>query len=211
MTAPEMVAARGDTALAERIVSELGVRTSPGSAVDAGWLAYLRHLTTTLVRAVVGRLVGLVEAIPLPPGWAKALLWVVGLTALALVVVVVVRVLQSRRRSPRPAATAPEMTAGEEEAAARERDAAGWRAELDALLAAGRAREALRALWWWLARVLAGAGADPSWTGRELLERCGRPDLLPLVRRLEALTYGRAHPAPSDLRALAAEVEGAVA
>lgn len=210
MSGPAVVGALGETALPERIVAELGVTTNPGTAVDAGWLAYLRHVTASLVRAVFERLASLLNAVPLPAGWATALAWVVGLTALALVAVVVVRVLRARRRRPAPEAAAAEVVSAEAGAAAAERDAVGWRAELEALLAAGRPGEALRALWWWLARALAGPGADPSWTGRELLERCGRTDLLPLIRRLEALTYGRGRPAPSALRGLVSELEGAL-
>lgn len=208
--APEVVAARGDAALAERIVADLGVATDPATAVDAGVTAYLGHLTSRLVRAVAEGLFGLLDAVPLPPGGSRALAWGLGLAAATLVILGVVRVLRRRRRrSPGAAAEAPEVVPGTaEERVAADRDAAGWRGEIDSLLAAGRAGEALSALWWWLARILAGEGADPSWTGRELLERAGRPELLPQVRRLEAFTYGRRRPEPSDLRRLVAEIEG---
>jgi hypothetical protein len=90
-------------------------------------------------------------------------------------------------------------------------DAAAWRFELERLLALGGAREALRAVWWWLARSLAGDDAEATWTGRELLRRSGREDLAGLVRRLDGLTYGPRRPAIEEVGELAARLEAALA
>lgn len=208
-----LTAARGDVELAERLVAELGVSPSAGGAIDAGWGSYLSHLIARLTRAFTRLLFRAVEAVPLPAGWPRILAVVVAAAALVLVALVAVRAVRNRRKKRREAQTgspevmaAPAGDAQDEEA----RDAAAWRAELEALLAADRHAEALRALWWWLARALAGEGADPSWTGRELLERSGRRDLLPVVRRLETFTYGQRRPAAADLRAVARELEGAL-
>jgi hypothetical protein len=96
-------------------------------------------------------------------------------------------------------------------------DAAGWRAELDRRLAEGRIPESLEALWWWLARSLAGAEAEPDWTSRDLMARTRRDDLQgddlrgnqlrDLVRRLDLLTYGPLPPAVEDLRGLLGRLE----
>jgi hypothetical protein len=103
--------------------------------------------------------------------------------------------------SPRPGG-AP-LTAG--------RDAAAWRDELEGRLLAGDVAGALEAAWWWLARSLLGDAVDAAWTGREVLDRAGRPDLLPLVRRLDLLAYGPRRPRVEEVRGYArtlAEVLG---
>lgn len=216
MSEPALSPALGDAELAARLVDELGVATSAGATADTGWGEYLAHLGGSLMRAAAGFLFRVVEALPLPAGWPRVLAVTVVGAALVLLVVVVVRAVLARRRKRREAeAGSPEVIVlpdgGRDPAP--ERDAAAWRAELEAQLAAGRVAEALAAAWWWLARALAGERADPSWTGRELLAHSGRRDLLPVVRRLEAFTYGGRRPAPAELSRLAddliAGVEGA--
>lgn len=211
-------AARGDAELAARLVEDLGVATSAEASADAGWGEYLSHLAGWTIRAIAGFLFRVVDSLPLPAGWPRALAIVVIALALVLLVVVIVRAILARRRKRRESEDgSPEVIAApdghSERERARARDAAAWRAELEALLAAGRVTEALAAAWWWLARALAGERADPSWTGRELLSHTGRRDLLPAVRRLEAFTYGGRRPAPAELSRLTddliARVEGA--
>ena len=90
-------------------------------------------------------------------------------------------------------------------------DAAAWRAELERRLSEGRIAEALEALWWWLARSVAGERAEPDWTGRELVARARREDLRDLVRRLDAFTYGPRRPAAEDLRRLLGRLEERIA
>lgn len=218
MSEPALSAARGDTELAARLVEELGVATSAEASADTGWGEYLSHLAGWTMRAIADLLFRAVDALPLPAGWPKALATVVIAGALVLLVVVIVRATLAWRRKRRQADTgSPEVIVEPEghpdRDGERARDATAWRAELEALLAAGRVAEALSAAWWWLARALAGERADPSWTGRELLSHTGRRDLLPVVRRLEAFTYGGRRPAPAELARLAddliARVEGA--
>jgi hypothetical protein len=96
-------------------------------------------------------------------------------------------------------------------APAAPRDAAAWRAELERRLAAGRIPEALEALWWWLARSLAGGEAEADWTSRDLVARSRREDLRGLVRRLDAFTYGPRQPGVEDLRGLLGRLEEALA
>ena len=133
------------------------------------------------------------------------------LVAAAVALFLAVRALLPRlRRGRRP--QTPEALAGvaAATAAGRALDAAGWRAELDRRLAAGRTAEALEAAWWWLARSLAGSRAEPDWTSRDLMTRVGRPDLAGLVRRLDAFIYGPRRPALDDVRGLVARLEEAL-
>jgi hypothetical protein len=128
------------------------------------------------------------------------------LVGIALVVLfaVVVRLLAARRGRGRPAQEAPQPARVSAPAPAR--DAAAWRAELERLLAAGEVAAALEAAWWWLARALLGERVDPSFTGRELVERSGRRDLLPLIRRFDVLAYGPRRPEPEEVRGFAARL-----
>lgn len=208
---PELTLARGQTALAERLAAELGVPQGAGAGADAGWTAYLGHLAGRLQVALVERLGRWLEAVPLPAGWARGLALVLALAGLVLGLAVLVRAIRQRAPGRRGQPTAATSTAPGGSGPEPLRDAGAWRAELEAHLGAGRTLEALRVTWEWLARALAGQAAEPSWTGRELLEHSGRRDLLPQLRRLEAWTYGRSGPDPGDLRRLVAELEGALA
>lgn len=142
-----------------------------------------------------------------------AVRWIVGGLAL-LVALLLLRLIAAWLRR-RPKETTPEpVTAAAAPAAPL--DAAGWRAELERRLAEGRIPEALEALWWWLARSLAGARAEPDWTSRDLVARSRRAGsqadpLRDLVRRLDAFTYGPRPPAADDLRALLGQLEEALA
>jgi hypothetical protein len=140
--------------------------------------------------------------------------WIVAGLA-ALVAALLLRLLAGRlrRRTREEEGQAPVTAAA---APAALLDAAGWRAELERRLAEGRIPEALEALWWWLARSLAGAEAEPDWTSRDLVARSRRKglqrdQLRDLVRRLDAFTYGPRPPAADDLRALLGRLEESLA
>lgn len=139
--------------------------------------------------------------------------WIVAALAVLVAALLLWLLLTWARRRPRAAAPAPVAAAM---APVPPLDAAGWRAELDRRLAEGRIPEALEALWWWLARSLAGSQAEPDWTSRDLVARAHRDDLKgdqlgALVRRLDAFAYGPRPPAPDDLRALLGRLEEALA
>ena len=76
-----------------------------------------------------------------------------------------------------------------------------WETALRQALAAGDVGQAVHALWWWLAQSL-GCGADPSWTSRELVQRAGRRDLRPHVRRLDRLLYSPRAPRLEEVESL---------
>jgi hypothetical protein len=129
-----------------------------------------------------------------------------GLAVLAAILLL--RLLLPRMRRAKKEA---EISAAVVSAAPAYRDAAAWRAALERYLAEGRTAEALEALWWWLARSVAGERAEPDWTSRELVTRARREDLRELVRRLDAFTYGPRPPATDDLRRLMGRLEEVVA
>ncbi len=202
-----------------RVVAESRVETSPATP---GLALYVRDAA----EVVSGWLVDLLERY-LPgfgrfAGWflkaVPALLYgLLALLAGILVARLVRRWWRDRRpQEPSPVRTLPAVGAGD----AERRDAAWWEGELRRRLAAEELGAALEALWWWLARVLesglAGAGTaapadvERSWTSRELISRAGRPDLRPLVGRLDRLIYGPDVPTAGALRRMFGDLKEAV-
>lgn len=163
--------------------------------------SYLVEIGRAIQEALVQVLVRGARMLHLSRGTFTVFAVAVALLALGLIA----RALLPRlRRRPSPlegggleASPAPAMAL----------DAAGWRAELDRRLAEGRIPESLEALWWWLARSLAGPEAEPDWTSRDLIARSRRDDLRDLVRRLDLLTYGPFTPGVEDLRGLLGRLE----
>jgi len=192
-----------DRALLGRVLASSGVERTPVPPESSYLAELIRAAMDTLMAAVVrgARMLHL----------SQQALITAALVAAAVALFLAVRALLPRlRRGRRP--QTPEALAGvaAATAAGRELDAAGWRAELDRRLAAGRTAEALEAAWWWLARSLAGSRAEPDWTSRDLMTRVGRPDLAGLVRRLDAFIYGPRRPALDDVRGLVARLEEAL-
>jgi hypothetical protein len=190
-----------DRALLERVLSSSGAERSPVAPASS----YLGELFGALQRAMVAAMVAGAKWLHLAP-W---MLWGIAGVLAALAALLILRAIVSRVRR-RPAAE-PKAIATTASAPDLPRDAAGWRAELERRLAGGRTREALEALWWWLARSLAGAGAEPDWTSRDLVARSRRKDLRDLVRRLDAFTYGPRPPEVAELRGLLDRLEEALA
>ncbi len=128
--------------------------------------------------------------------------------AAGLALFLILRTLWPRLRRRRPAAVGD--LAAVAPTARTPLDAAGWRAELERRLAAGKTAEALEAAWWWLARSLAGHLVEPDWTSRDLVTRSQRSDLTRLIRRLDAFIYGPLRPLPEDVRGLVTRLEEAL-
>jgi hypothetical protein len=181
------------------VLAESGVATAPvppdssymGELSDAAQRAFLEALMAG------GKLLGL--STPVIYGIAIVL---AVLAALLIGRLVLARVRSRAGRQVEAGA----VTAGAGPAPPP-RDAAGWRAELERRLAEGSVPEALEAAWWWLARSVAGEKAEPDWTSRDLVARSRRPDLIPLVRRLDAFIYGPRQPAAEELRTLVGRME----
>jgi len=194
--------APADHALMERVLTESGVeRTAvPPETSYVGEL--FRAARNALLEALLAGARRL--DIPEPVAYAVAL----GLAALAAFLIARAVIARwKRRREAEEGAGSVAALGGPPSA----RDAAAWRAELERRLAEGRIAEALEALWWWLARSLAGAEAEPDWTSRDLVARSRRDDLRDLVRRLDAFTYGPRPPGVEDLRHLVGRLEEALA
>jgi len=202
-------AAAADRALLGRVLAGSGVDRRP-EPPDA---SYLRDLLARLLAALAELLDRAGSGLGLPP-WLLAV--VAGVLAAAAAVLLARswwarRRRRAGRRPADPSAGGDEAAGGERWAAGDDRrDAAAWRLELERRLASGQVPEALRATWWWLARSLAGAGADPTWTGRELLSRYRREDLRELVRQLDGMTYGPRPPVAEQVRRLAASLQAAL-
>ena len=144
-------------------------------------------------------------------GLSTPVVYGIAIVLAVLAALLIGRLVLARVRSrARPKAEAGAVTAGAGPAPLP-RDAAGWRAELERRLAEGSVPEALEAAWWWLARSVAGEKAEPDWTSRDLVARSSRPDLIPLVRRLDAFIYGPRQPAAEELRTLVVRMEEALA
>ncbi len=167
--------------------------------------SYLGELGRVFEEAFIRALLRGAEMLRLPRGVFLAL--AVGVGGVALLLILRALLPRLRRRSPRPEPGALAASAVSPAAL----DAAAWRAELERRLAGGRTAEALEAAWWWLARSLAGDRAEPDWTSRDLVARAGRPELAPLVRRLDGLTYGPRRPDLNEVRSLVGRLEEALA
>ncbi len=177
--------------------------------------SYSRELLAASYRVVADLIERAVHLRTLPAVWYTVLA-IVGLAALFALGAAAQAAIDLWRGGRAKAAPPANRGAAEGAAAAAPGEAAawdadGWRAELDRCLSAGQVHAAMRALWWWLARSLAGPLAEPTWTGRELLSRTRRDDLRSLVRRLDALTYGPRLPAVDEVRQLRASLEAALA
>ncbi len=202
--------ALADRALLGRVLAGSRVERRP-EPPDA---SYLRDLSASLYAALVKAIERATGRLGLP-GWVLS---GIAVALAAVVMALLARAWWARRRRARGSGAGMEGLAADAAAAGGGRaaegeilDAAAWRLELQRRLAAQQLPEALRAAWWWLARSLAGAGAQPTWTGRELLRWSRREDLRDLVRLLDRLTYGPRPPVAEEVRQLAARLEAALA
>jgi hypothetical protein len=200
-----LVPAVADRATVERALTGSGVQRW----ADGPPRSYFVDLVGALSRAVRAAFEETVQALHLD---GKAGRWLVTAALIVLGGALVVwlalqlwRSLRGRAKPSRAAAAAASAPASAPEAprAAAALDAAAWRLDYERRLAAGDVQAATMALWWWLARSLAGPLAEPTWTGRELLARVRRDDLRGLVRRLDALAYGPRPATVAEVRQLA--------
>jgi hypothetical protein len=217
----------GDAELARRVLEQTRSATTPagphaGEYFSDVLAAAMRWIFELIARVFSGAS-GIGPVIQL-------LVLLLAAAALVLGVMAIVRrtILRRRRRRQLEAGEGGSRVTAEDAVASGPRDAAAWRAELDARLARGEVPEALEALWWWLAQSLASDSdasrpVDASWTTRDVFDRAqasarGRArararggDLGRLADELDALMYGRVRPSPSDVSASVRRVEGVLA
>jgi hypothetical protein len=185
----------------ERVLASSGVERTPVPAESS----YLGELGRAAQQALMEALMKAGEALHL----SSRVLWAAVAVFAAIVFLLIARAIVSRLRRRAVGEERESVAAGSIPTAPR--DAAGWRAELERRLAEGRTSDALEALWWWLARSLAGPEAAADWTSRDLVARSRQDDLRHLVRRLDAFTYGPRPPEIEDLRGLVVRLEAALA
>jgi hypothetical protein len=196
------VPAPADRAALDRVLAESGVRTRRPSPGLASYLAFLIRQAIGWVGTGLANAAG---AVALAPAVIRVAAWALAALAAAAVAAAVVVALRRRRRRATGGRRRPAVAGAP--AGPPARGAGEWLAEIERRLAAGRTAEALAAVWAWLARALCGAGAEPSWTGAELLAHGRRPDLGPAVARLDAMTYGPRPALPAEVRALVGGLE----
>jgi hypothetical protein len=191
-----------DPALIGRVLASSGVERTPTPPESS----YLGEILGTVGSYFVNALMAGAKRLHLSPD----LLWWIAAGLAILLAFLIARLVFSRLRRRKPV-----RKSGEALAAALPpgvpRDAPGWRAELERRLAEGRIPEALEALWWWVARSLAGGEAEPDWTSRDLVARSRNEGLRELVRRLDAFTYGPRTPGIEELRGLLGRFEETLA
>jgi hypothetical protein len=195
-----------DRALLDRVLASSGVERTPVPPESS----YFGELGRAFREAVLGAIQRGAEMLHLP----RKVLIVAAFVAAAVALFLILRMLWLRLRRRRPPAAVGEVARVAPKMAMALLDAAGWRAELERRLAAGKTAEALEAAWWWLARSLAGSQAEPDWTSRDLMARAVArvqgPDLTRLIRRLDAFIYGPLRPQPEDVRGLVTGLEEAL-
>jgi NAD(P)-dependent dehydrogenase (short-subunit alcohol dehydrogenase family) len=192
-----------DRALLERVLASTGVERTPVPPESS----YPGELGRAVREALLQAIMRGAEMLHLP----RQAMIAAAFLAAAVAFFLIARALLPRLRRRRPQASVGELAAVTAPAAAPFADtAAGWRAELERHLAAGKTAAALEAVWWWLARSLAGSQAEPDWTSRDLVARTQRSDLAGLIRRLDAFIYGPLRPLPEDVRGLVARLEEAL-
>jgi hypothetical protein len=200
--APAIGRVPADHALMDRVLQEIGARPD---VPEPGAAEYVRDL----VSRIVGRLARGIGLALDEFALGTVAQWLAGATLVLAVAAALWMLWRRRRRTGEegPVAIAP----GSWQPRAEQWDAERWRQELERQLAAGDARAALRALWWWMARALAAADARPNWTSQELIRHAGRGDLLPAAVAVDRFAYGPRAPEPADVASLYARISGALA
>lgn len=202
-----MTAMTADGDLMKRVLAESGVEQTPVPPETS----YVGELFRAAQRAVIDAFMAGVKKLDVPEPMVRVVAWGLAGLAVLLIAWVVFSWWKRRRRGKEEG----EGSVAALDVPPAKRTAAAWRAEMDRLLSEGRIAETLEALWWWLARSLAGDRAEPDWTSRDLVAQARREDLRndlrDLVRRLDAFTYGPRPPGIDDLRHLVGRLEEALA
>jgi len=202
--------AQGDKGLAAQALEETGAASAFSRVGLSTYLSDLSQRIKDAVRAWLEEVFANSEGLRGAIAFGAQALVIIGILALVIWLITVLFRLWEERGRRVSASGEESFEALSVTPLGSQVDAAAWRARLAELLAEGKIDEALEAMWWWLARSLAGAEADPSWTSRELVKRFRRHDLLSLVRRLDVFQYGPRRPDRSQVERLAQDLAKAV-
>lgn len=205
--APVVVAGEADGTHVERADRRLVEQVLEESEVDRrvqgpGWPTYVSYVGYRLGSAWLERLGESLVSSGIP--WV-AVAWI--LLAAAVSATLAAVVIHWLRRQGATVPTPP-AAAGPEAPPASPRSMEEWRTLFEERLAGGDLLAALEALWWWTARRLDPPGLDPSWTTSRLLSATARSDLRPLLRQLDALTFGIRRPQRRQVAGLARQLQG---
>lgn len=195
----DVLSAAGDRALLERVLRETRADTTPPTASGRDYLAALAEAFARWVARELGVLGPLLHV---PASVLYAVAWTL-LAVVAAVLAVAATRLVTRLVTRRGARVVPAAAPPGEALTGPPLATDAWAQELERRLQGADPRAALQALWWWLARRLKGAAAEPSWTTRELLLTAGRTDLQAEGRVLDRLLYAAGTPSMADIRGLA--------
>jgi hypothetical protein len=137
-------------------------------------------------------------------------------TAIGVLVVLILRMWRGHaKRSRQPVSNGDLAEHAKHLATSQWDDPESCWQELQRALDQGQIADALAALWWWLARAVAGYAADATWTTRQLLAFQGsrvtaQPHLVKLCRQLDRMIYGPRKVGLDEVRELAGELRSAV-
>ncbi|MEW6366904.1 MAG: hypothetical protein AB1714_19935 [Acidobacteriota bacterium] len=204
--AQEFSVAPSDKVLLEKVVTETGVETTPPKPA---WTDYVALLVETLLRRLaealdpLGR--GITRLVSYAGYAAAALLAAATIAGVTLAARFLIETLRARRK-PVTASVQVLLPPGESTPAA-----STLRGMIEQRLGAGDVAGAIESLWWWLATMLVGAGADASWTTRELILRAGRKDLMPACRTMDRMIYGSARPTIPEIRLFVSRLDKEIA
>lgn len=168
--------------------------------------SYGAELSQRIQEELTRWLAGVLGALGIPARALEGVAIALGVAAGLALLLLAWRLWSRRRRRTAPVAAVTALVIP----AHAERDAAFYRAEIEACLADGRIAQALAAAWWWLARSLRGLEVSADWTSRELALHSGRRDLVPLLRRLDALVFGSRAPGAGEVRDLVGRLEASL-
>ncbi len=204
-TAP-LKPAPADLELMEQILAESRVDTAVHRPSAGQYLAHLIRVFQESFVDLLARASNRLRDSEQILRWSGGILIAAAGLAVALGLGTLLRSRLGKERPPRETSRSAETSSPVPE----RWGAAAWHQEIDKRLAANNIPGALEAVWWWAARSLIGARADPSWTSKELTRRARRPELTPALRCLDSMIYGSATPSALRVRNLLADLEAQV-
>ncbi len=205
---------RADQQLVESLLDSSKVDRSPPQPAPS---LYIRDVGTNFLIWLFSRLswsVGLAGLVVKIGYWLVIALLISALLTLALLMPRLLR----RRRGPEAYQDGLISSDGADQPTPADA-AASWR-EMEQALARNQPGAALTALWWWLARRVAGSAADAAWTTRQLLRSARSPHqgastsgdrLGTLCRRLDVMIYGPVPAQCGEIRELAQDLKEVLA